>query len=77
MSSTQIDTKRKRKKNSKRSELSGLKIFVCSTIIMSCMIVLCLLVLMPDAIKFAKPYAVAIEAFLILVYTICFIIFDE
>ena len=77
MSSTQIDTKRKRKKNSKRSELSAIKIFICSIIIMSCMIALCLSVLIPDVIKFAKPYAVAIEAFLILVYTICFIIFDE
>ena len=77
MSSTQIDTKRKRKKNSERSELSWLKIFVCSTIIMSCMSAMCLSILMSNTIKFAEPYAVAIESFLILISTICFVIFDE
>ena len=77
MSSTQNDTKSQRKRNSENKTPSGLKIFICSTIIASCMMVMCLSILMPDLIQFAKPYAVATEAFLCLVSTICFAIFDE
>lgn len=77
MSSTQNDIKSQRKRNSENSTQSGLKIFICSTIIATCMMVMCLSVLMPNLIQFAKPYAVASEAFLCLVSTVCFAIFDE
>ena len=77
MSSTQNDTKSQRKRNSENSNPSGLKIFICSTIIATCMMVMCLSVLMPDLIQFAKPYAVAIFSFMCLFNTIMFLIFDE
>lgn len=77
MSSTQNDIKSQRKRNNEKTAPSGLKIFICSTIIATCMMVMCLSVLMPDLIQFAKPYAVAIFSFMCLFNTIMFLIFDE
>lgn len=75
MNSTLTDTKRR--KSSKKSELSSFKIFFYSVLIAVFMTLLIISGLFPHMIKFAEPYAVAIFSFMSLFNTIMFLIFDD
>ena len=72
MSSTQTDTKRKRK-----TKFTFMKMFVCSMMIVAFMTLLLISAFFPQMIKFTKPEFVASFSFLSLFNTMMFIIFDE